>query len=357
MSDFSFSRRAFALAACAWIAALPAQGAPLPNLIPVKPDQQVALGVRLSSVQAAARAQLSLPARVVVPPGRQALVSAPVAGVVSRVLVNVGDAVKAGQPLVEMRSASLAQLQRERADAGNQRDLARRQLARDTELEKEGIIAGARLQLTQARARDAEALLAERSLAVRMAGAGAGVDGIARVLAPRDGIVGDVQVLPAQRVDQAAPLLRIAGSGDLWLELDASPEQAAVLRPGAAVTVAQGHASGVLEARAPALGAGQTVSLRARLTQPGSLMAGALVKANVEMPVPPGAWSLPSTAITQLDGRDVAMVAVPGGFRPVSLRQIVRLEDAVLVTGALRPGDRVVSSGVAAIKAAAGGGQ
>ncbi len=357
MFEFRLSRCAAALAVCAGIAAAPAQGASLPNLIPVSPDQQVALGVRLSPVQAAARAQVSLPARVVVPPSRQALVSAPVAGVITHLLVNVGDVVKTGQPLVELRSAALAQLQRECADAGTQRDLTKRQLARDTALEKEGIIPTARLQLTQARARDARALLAERTLAVRLAGAGGGVDGVARILAPRDGIVSDLQVLPAQRVDQAAPLLRITAPGELWLELDANVQQAAALPTGAAVTVDDGHATGVLEARAPALGAGQTVALRARLTQPGSLVAGILVKARVAMPVPAGSWRLPSTAMTQLDGHDVALVAVPGGFRPIAVRQIARLDDAVLVTGALRPVDRVVSSGIVAIKAAAGGAQ
>lgn len=354
MSVFRLSRLTAAVLACVWAVAQPAMAADSQApLIPIPADQQAAIGVRLVTVTPASDLQLTLPARVVVPASHQAMVSAPVAGVIGALLVNVGDRVKAGQTLLELRSPQLAQLQRERSDAANQRQLARQQLERDAALEKDGIIATSRLQQSQTRARDADSLLGERDLAVKLAGGHAGLDGVARVVAPRAGVVAEVQVLPAQRVDQAAPLLRIADSGELSLELDASARQAAALPLGSVVTVAQSTASGVLSAKAPGLGAGQTVLLRARLTHPGDLVAGALVKAQVKLPAPPGTWSVPPNAVTRIDDRPVVFVAAPGGFRPVAVEQVSRLDDAVLVRGALHAGDRVAGSGVVAIKAAA----
>ena len=80
-----------------------------PGLITMSLDQQTALGVRLAAVQSAAAAQIDLPARVAVPPSQQAVVAAPAAGLVTRLLANPGDLVKSGQPLAELSSPQIAQ--------------------------------------------------------------------------------------------------------------------------------------------------------------------------------------------------------------------------------------------------------
>ena len=78
MSVFRPSRLAAALVACTWALAQPAMAAdPNTPLIPIPADQQAAIGVRLVPVTPASALQLTLPARVVVPASRQAMVSAP----------------------------------------------------------------------------------------------------------------------------------------------------------------------------------------------------------------------------------------------------------------------------------------
>ncbi len=316
--------------------------------------QQVALGVRLAPVRAAAGAALDLPGRVVVPVDAQALVAAPVGGVIERVAAAPGDHVRRGQELASLQSPDVARMQRERDDARVQRDLAQRQATRDQQLLHEGVIPAARAQASTAQEHQAAALLRERELALRLHGAAPGLDGRVRLLAPIDGVVAQAQALPGQRVDVAAPLFRLVADGALALELDATPRQAADLRAGAEVDVPDAGARGELLALPPALSAGQSVVLRARLRQPGSLRAGALVQARVLLPARAGLFSLPPAALTRIGGRESVLVAESGGFRVVPVQVATRLADAVIVSGALRAGQQVAAAGVAALKAAAG---
>ncbi|MGC9162492.1 MAG: efflux RND transporter periplasmic adaptor subunit [Thiomonas sp.] len=322
--------------------------------IPLSAEQQTALGVRLAAVQPAKAAFIDLPARVTVPLAQQAIVSAPAAGLITRLLVSPGDTVKPGQVVAELSSPQIAQLQRERTEAQSRLELAQRQLQRDTLLVDEGIVPRARLDASRAQSREAQAMLAERELALKLAGAGAGLNGAAQLRAPAAGVVTEVSALPGQRLDTGAPLLRIAQQGQLWLELDASPQQAGAIAVGAEVEVPAQQARGVVQAKSPALSAGQTVMVRARLTQPGALQAGAVVQARIALPTPPGSWRVPPAAVTQIGGHDAVLLATDGGFRVVPVSIVARLNDAVIVRGALTSGARVAASSVVAIKAAAG---
>ncbi len=340
------------------LAAPPAPPAPASaagaDFIPVDSAQRAALGVRLAEVRASASASLSLPARVVVPPTAQAVVAAPSSGVLTRVAAAPGDAVHRGQLLGEMRSSEVAQLQRERDDARTRYELARRQSERDDALLREGIIAQSRAQAAAAQQRQAATLLHERELALRLLGGGTGLDGRVRLLAPIDGVVAQAQALPGQRVDAGTALFHVVRPDTLALEIDATASQAAEVRAGAAVDVEQAGARGALLAVPPALSAGHSVVLRASLAQPGSLRAGALVQARVQLPSRPGLYAVPPSALTRIGGRDVVLLAQPQGFRVVAVHTVSRLSDAVIVSGPLHPGEQIAASGVVAIKAAAG---
>ncbi|MGC9237695.1 MAG: efflux RND transporter periplasmic adaptor subunit [Thiomonas sp.] len=388
MHNILLSRTPLACALCASLLSLALLAMPgsaraaAPGVIAMSLDQQTALGVRLATVQAATAAQIDLPARVTVPLSQQAVVSAPAAGLITRLLVNPGDTVKAGQPLAELSSPQVAQLQRERSEAQSRYDLAQRQLQRDTTLVNEGIVPSARLDSARAQSREAQAMLAERDLALKLAAGGTALNGVAMLRAPISGVVTETTALPGQRVDTAAPLFRIAQQGQLWLEIDASPQQAAALQVGAEVEVPALQAKGVVQAKATALNAGQSVLLRVRVTQPGSLQAGGVVQARLSLPAQAGVWRVPPAALTQMGGRDAVLVSVvkndplaaamqppppkgaekasdgrapsQDGFRIVPVTVAGRLNDAVMVSGPLKAGDKVAATGVVAIKAAAG---
>ncbi len=360
MPQFFLSRTPLACALSASLlslalVSLPAAAQPAsPGVIAMTADQQTALGVRLATAQAATAAQVDLPARVTVPLSQQAVVSAPAAGLVTRLLVNPGDTVKSGQALAELSSPQIAQLQRERSEAQSRYDLAQRQLQRDTTLVNEGIVPSARLDAARAQSREAQAMLAERNLALKLAAGGAALNGVAVLRAPISGVITETTALPGQRVDMAAPLFRIAQQGQLWLEIDASPQQASALQVGAEVTVPALQAQGVVQAKATALNAGQSVLVRVRVTQPGNLQAGGVVQARLNLPAQAGVWRVPPAAVTQIGGRDAVLVTDKAGFRIVPVTVVGRLNDAVMVSGPLKAGDKVAATGVVAIKAAAG---
>lgn len=343
------------LLALPWLAARAAAPAPAPDLIAVDAAQRTALGVRVAEVRPAGSAALSLPARVVVPAQAQALIAAPAAGVITRVEAAAGDTVHRGQPLAEMQSAEVAQLQRDADDARIQYDLARQQSLRDATLLAEGIIPASRAQAAAAREGQAAALLRERRLALRLRGADSGLNGRLRLLAPIDGVVAQAQALPGQRVDVGAPLFHLLAGHALALEMDASSEQAAALRAGAEVEIEGSAARGVLLAVAPALTPGQQVVLRARLSEPAGLRAGSLVRARVHLPARAGLFAVPPSALSSIAGRDSVLVEQAPGFRVVPVRVVARLADMVIVEGPLRAGAQVAVSGVAALKASAGG--
>ncbi len=79
--------------------------------------QAKALGVQAQPVAPAAEAVTELSGKLSLPVRQQQLLSAPVDGLVTAVLVDEGDAVRAGQPLLRLRSTQLPNLQREHRQA------------------------------------------------------------------------------------------------------------------------------------------------------------------------------------------------------------------------------------------------
>ena len=101
-------------AAAAAAMAIATAGAPAEDRFTVSDEQLMRLGVTLGNVEPVELIELAAaPASVVVPPARQALVSAPLGGVVARLLVADGDAIDAGDVVAELDSVDYVELQRD----------------------------------------------------------------------------------------------------------------------------------------------------------------------------------------------------------------------------------------------------
>jgi len=348
---------------CGAIAAS-AAAQPLTNARRALTTQQVeALGIRVESVGGAQTASfVRYPAQVVVPVARQRLVAAPLPALVESLQAAVGDPVRAGQTLAVLRSAQATELQRDVAQANSQAELARRSLERDEQLFEEGLIAQSRLEAARAQARQAQVQQLERRRALEQAGVGGG-SGQVVLRAPIAGVVLEQHALVGQRVEQAAPLYRVATLDPLWVEMQVPAVDAGSLALGRLVRVeaslAVGGAAGeakAIEGLVIALGqsvemATQTVLVRAEVRAPGGpLRPGQTVVAAVEMP---GAATvqLPAAAVVEEGGATVVFVEeAAGSFRraPVLL---VRTADNVATVSGLASGARVVMQGTAALKA------
>lgn len=330
--------------------------------IRMTPEQGARQGIAVATLgEMQARGGIRLPAQVVVPPAQIEVIASPLPAMVAAVRVAHGEAVKKGQVLARLQGAPLIELQREFASARTQADLAGESLRRDESLFVDGIISGARLSATRAAERQAALLLAEKQLALRLAGLsepnpGGTLASGAEIRAPFDGVVLDAPAQPGQRVDAMTPLFKLGRIVPLWLEIQATPAQAAGIAPGAAVSVPGCPPGGRITVVAPHVDAhDQSLRLRAELPY---RVACVRPYQFVQVDVKPAeqttsyAWWVPAGAVTRHLSRTWIFVAEPDGFRPVAVQVLEETAQSVRIAAPVEPSVRIAVKGIAALKGA-----
>ncbi|MDH3506974.1 MAG: efflux RND transporter periplasmic adaptor subunit [Gammaproteobacteria bacterium] len=283
-------------------------------------DAQLArLGIALAWPVAVSEMEIaSAPTEVVVPPARQAVISAPVNGLVARILVDAGETVTRGQALAELQGPEVLSWQRDYLDARLEDELATSQHSRDQSLYDEGIIAERRLQESRARARASQARLDQAQRQLELAGftgaalaeLGEGGSLAERLVlrSPLDGVVLERLTSVGARVGALDPLMRLGDLSELWLELQVRQELAADVLPGMLVSVLVGGQ----ERRSTITTVGrfvddttQSVLVRAVLEQADHrLKAGQYLNSRIVAPLSSGtALALPAAAVTRHLGK------------------------------------------------------
>lgn len=323
-------------------------------VLSLKPGQVSALGLRTQAVGAAgAPTTARYPAVVSIPAAQQRVLAAPLPALVESVNVSVGDTVRAGQVLAVLRSAQAQELQHEVHVSRTQAVLAGSALVRDEQLFREGLIPLARLEATRAQAGLATEQRDERQSVLTQAGGHAQAPGGRLTLvAPMAGVVLERHVVVGQRVDAAAPLMRIARLAPLWVEMQVPARDAAALRLGNAVRLSGHAAAGRVVAIAATVDpASQSVMVRAEVQPPlDGLRAGQAVEAQVERGAG-GLVQLPAAALLQ--GADQSIVFVESGagrYRAAVVQAVSSAGTTAAVSG-LPAGSKVVVQGTAALKA------
>jgi RND family efflux transporter MFP subunit len=337
------------------------------NEFAVSAEQLARLGVTLGAAQPVELVELAaVPAEVVVPPARQALVGAPVGGVVARLLVAEGETVTAGQPVAELDSVEHVERQREYLDAATAADLAQAQEARDRSLFAEGIIAERRVSESAAAARAAAARLEQARAQLALSGlAPVDLERLASarqfstritLRAPLAGVVLAEHTKVGARVDALGPVFAIADLSKLWLELRVPQESAARVSPGmlVGVTVAGKQVSGaVMTVGGGVDSATQTVLVRAAVDNAQRVLrAGQFLTARLlERPAGGVAYAVPAGAVTR-NGGDV-LVFVRSAKGVVAQRIEVLGDDGarVYVAGGIAADTVVAVDGISALKA------
>lgn len=332
------------------------------ELIRIAPEQAAKAGIAVAALaDMKAGGAVRLPAQVVVPPGQIEVISAPLPAMVAAVRVAHGETVKKGQALVRLQGAPLLELQREFSQARAQAALAAEGLRRDESLFADGIIAQSRLSATRTAERQAALLLAEKRQALRLAGLaepgeGAALSGGAEIRAPFDGVVLEAQAQPGQRVDAMTPLFKLGRIAPLWLEIQATPAQAAGLAPGDAVNVPGCPPGGRIIVVAPHVDAhDQSLRLRAELPfRVPCVRPNQFVQVDVKPTETPTsyAWRVPSAALTRHLSRTWLFVEVPGGFKPVPVQVLEESAQSSRVAAPVEATARIAVKGVAALKGA-----
>ncbi len=359
----SHCRRHVAGAAVALALLAPAAGSQAADAVKLSPAQAQALGVSAVHPVASRTDQtLPYPAQIVIPTPQLRFVSAPVAGMVASLSVARGDSVGSGQPLVTLESPGFVSLQREYLHAVAQEALAARQLKRNTEL-VEGKAAPQRvLETSQAEARQASVAVAERRQMLRLSGVSdaaiarlteeSAITATLSVAAPQAATVVEIVVSPGQRVEQAAPLVKLARLSVLWAEIAIPASNIRSIRPGASVEIEGYPTPGrVILVSETTDAATQTVLVRAEVPNNGELRPGQSAAARITFAsAAENAWEIPYNALVRRGEAASVFVATEGGFRLVPVTLLAEDQDHVVVSGGVTGHDEVAVSGVSALR-------
>jgi membrane fusion protein, heavy metal efflux system len=326
--------------------------------------QQQALGITTQRLDAPREIRgLIYPARVSVPPQQEQVVSAPVAGLVDRILVAEHQIVSRGDPLLRLNSPEFGQLQLSLMEAANSNRLAQQTLERERSLFKEGIIPQRRVFEAELVANDSEARLRQSRAALRLTGldavsigkvaeGGALMDGLT-LRAEESGTVLTLAVKPGQRVASSDPLLHVANLSQLWLDIQIPADRANSWSKDQSIVIVGSKLTAKPISVSALVSESQTVTLRAEVSS-GEMQfsPGEFVQAQVPFADSIGTWAVPIGAVVRQDGSAYVFVRSATGFsaRPVTV--VASAAQLVSVEGALNPGDEVAVSSVIALKAA-----
>lgn len=339
------------------------------DLVRLNPAQRKAAGIQVSPVSSvgAAPQTLRLQGFAVLPPQAMETVSAPVSGFVQSVSVAATDVLRAGQPVAQMTSAEWMQWQREYVQLDLQTRQAQDRLARSERLEAEGIVAAARVREDRYAYQQASVAAQERRRTLQSAGLGEiqlkrlgeqpQVQSQLSVHTQRAGTVVEVLVSSGQRVEAGSPLIKLARSGMLALELQATAVQSLQLVPGAMVKVAPCVSNGRLRGLGSLMrGGNQAVTVHVDLPNGMTcLRPNQAVEAEINLgrsaANSPQNLSVPTSALLQHGNHDQVFVQEGEGFRITPVQVKTRGPDWADLVSGVKPGDLVVSQGVAALKA------
>lgn len=324
-----------------------------------------ALGIELALPSPAdSAAGPTYPARVALPPSQERVITAGEGGVIESVLTSEGQWVEADAPLLRLKSAGLADLQRQYLQALEQLELAKQQLGRDEALFRDGIVPERRVQESRAAEAQARTLTMGARRALEASGLGAGeIDQLAHskqvsstqiLSAPFAGTVLEVMVRAGERVEPTAALLRLGQTDTLWLEIRIPVEAVHGISPGTRVGVADPAAQGrVIFVGQRVDPADQSIVVRAQIDQgAGTLRPGQLVKVSLMQTGGEQALRVPLEAVVRRREGQYVFVRTGDGFRVEPVQVISAGDVYCVVSGALTPQDQVAVRGVAAIKGA-----
>lgn len=328
----------------------------------ISPRQLQNLGITLLTLAPSPGGALAVayPARVVLSPDQEQVVSSPLAALVTRLQVQEGQAVKAGQPLLTLQSPELTALQLALVQAAGRQRLAEAAWLREKELFSSGITPQRRLLEAEAARQETGAALIQARSALQLAGMpdpaigrlenGGKPSAELVITAPAAGIVSSLSARPGLRTQAAEALLHLVRPTPVWVDIQLPLPVAGRYTPGTKVSIGTPAQTATLVSINPLAGGAQSVNARARLdrTPAQPLLPGTALEAR--LPSTGGAWLLPQAAITRQGAQAFVFVRTAAGFnaRPVTVS--VASGDRVRVEGPLQAGEQVAVSNIIALK-------
>ena len=359
----SFAQLALTLSLTGCASSCSAHGAPPPG----DPGPEGAIRVDANSprmkfikVEAAeesdATSAMTLTGKVAFDEDHTQRVASPLDGRATAILVKAGDTVRIGQPLVEMSSPDVAQLQADAQKAQQDMQIAQRTVERLRKLRVEGAVAEkdlaqAEADLHKTTSDGARTTAHLRSIGISPTDPALGVALYARVA----GTVVERNVLVGQevRADAPSPLLTVSNLETVWTYADVYEQDLGLVQPGAKVVVRVpaypgeafpgtiGHLGDVVDP------VSRTVKLRCVVPNPGGRLKPEMF-AKVELTSSGGVKvvTIPARAVLSDADHSRIVVASDDGLYRLRVVQVgPEINGKVRVLEGLKPGERLVTEG------------
>lgn len=347
--------------------------------IKLSQEQIQGLGIKLGKPLPATQVPvLNAPAKVVIPPENDYLVTAAQSGLITHMTAAIGDKVSRGAQLALLNSPELLSLQRQYLKAMSELQLGTLHYQRDKKLFEDGIIAERRWQETLSQYQAFLSEASEHRQLLEMAGMSAAeIDRLKSthrlssqltVRAPITGIVMERKVSAGARVDVLAPLYRIANLDELWLEINIPQERINDVRIGDRVLIDADNGKGAkanqespqptaITATIRLLGQGvnpenQTVLARAVIDgRQTGVRAGQRSNIRIIQSTGEPAYALPNTAVAQHEGQSYIFVRNRDGFQATLVTVVGKQGSETIITGPLTGSETIAVQGAVALKA------
>ena len=363
--SYVLSRGAFLRAAALAVSCQLAFAAQAADEFAVTPAQMKALGVELQKLEPRTGTEgPTYPARVVLPPRQQQVVSAPLPGVIDQLLVSENEAVRPGQPLLRLASPELGELQLKLMEAASQSRLSAITVKRERELFAEGIIPQRRVQEAEAAAAQHQARQRQSEAALRLAGidgtaigritAGGAIDSVLVLRARTAGVVSEIDIKPGQRVQPADALVRINDTSRLWLDVQVplTFQGSAAAVKGLPVMVVGREASAIGQSIGAMVSDSQTLTLRADVRSGTQLLRpGEFVQVRVPFAAAAG-WTVPLESVVRQGDKAFVFVRTAKGFTATPVTILASAGQTLRIAGTLQAGQEIATGSVIALKAA-----
>lgn len=333
---------------------------------PAKPSNTVAMtqqALAASQIAVAPAAAGELDAAILASatveatPDAEAVLTARAPGTVSRIMVRIGDPVRAGQTLALVESRDASQIAADRSAASARVTLAARQLARERSLLNQGVSPRADFESAQANLAVAEADARRASAAAgaaRVSGDGRSV----AVVSPVAGRVTNAAANLGQFVAAETELFRVADPRRLQITASVPPADAGRVREGDRVELTtndgrtiEGHvrsSTGVVDPQS------RTATVIVTPTAGGSTLApGQLVQARILASggAAKSGVMVPQDAVQTLGTESVVFVRTAQGFRAQPVQIGSRSGGMVAITGGLAAGTPIATTNAFLLKA------
>ncbi len=339
------------------------------NTIKISQDNVNNLGITLGKLESIKQIPvLTAPAKVVVPPTNEYVVSASQAGVITTLKAAVGDNIKKGEVLVQLNSPDLLSMQRLYLKSLSDMQLGSLAYERDKKLLGDGVIAERRWQETRSQYNAFVYDVNERKQLLNIAGMTLPeIESLGQthqlssqlnVHSPISGVVMERIAIAGERVDMLAPLYRIANLSELWLEINIPQERIGSIKVGDQVLIDNTPISAKITLLGQSVNPeNQTLLARAiivtqqalgsqSVVRPGQTINTQIVQTTKSM-----AFKVPNTAIAQNEGHYFIFIRNADGFKVSPVTVIGKQGNESIISGDFTGDEAIASKGAVALKA------